>query len=1444
MRLRARVLVPVSLLLVVLSSCLYLAATRILTQGFAETEFRATEHAVHHTNATIDDLISRLQIIGGDWAQWDDTCRYIEDGNPAFVQSNITVTSLTTIHTDWMLFLHRDGRVIGDFTQAADGESANLMLNVQAPLLDEHLPVLTHHEKAGAPIAGVLLVAGSPCIVSSWPIVDSNGAGPIRGTLIVGRRINADVLESLHRHTNSTIRLHRLHQDPVPEAVLAALLGGEPQVIDMAGSETATGWSLRRDLYGRPAVLIENTTPRLVERHVTASLRYLLASVVVVSIASIVTILVLLDRLVIRRIQRLARGVEGIRANGKPSERLQVDGGDELGQLTASVNSMLESLETAENKHRAAFENATDGQILMTDRFLDCNSQSCLLFGCDRENIIGRTPADFSPPFQPDGRRSAEASRERIEVARSGHPQRFYWQHRRKDGSLVECEVSLVPIILGGQRSVHATVRDITEQKRAELQVHQSREQLQLVLEGSNDGFWDWNMTTDTIQFSPRWCEILGYEVEEIEPRLSTFQRLVHPDDWPMLEGNIQTHVRGETPQVSAEFRMRCRNGEWKWILGRGKVVKRDDTGKPLRMTGTHLDITERKQAQEALRTSEELFRSISDSAQDAIVMIDPEGRIVVWNRAAETMFGFSANLALGAGLHDLILPQRYHQDHLERLSRFGTAPTGEGVGKVIELTARRADGQELPIELSLSGMRLQDKWFAVGIIRDITERRRAEEAIRQSEEHFRLLSDSGPAMLWMASQDMKCTWFNKAWLAFTGRTLDQDRGSGWSEGIHPEDLERTLRHYTTSFVDRQSFEIEYRLRRADGRYRWVLDRGIPRYSDSGEFIGYLGSAIDIDVRKQIEDRLRESNNMLADTIEREKEAKTQLMAVLQQLRSATEAANAATQAKSQFLANMSHEIRTPMTAILGYTDSLLEESQSADESPERLKALTTIQRNGRHLLAIINDILDFSKIEAGKLAIEQIRYSPLQILAEIESLESVNAARKNLRFEVKALSPMPATITTDPTRLRQVLANLVNNAIKFTQQGSVKLQAQFLAAEPADYPRIQFDVLDTGVGISPEQREQLFRPFTQADASTTRQFGGTGLGLVISRQITQLLSGSIEIVDSAPDRGTHIRVTIPTGSLEGVSTRDNCETFNMEDFGQKNRAPATTGSLRCRILLAEDSEDNSDFISAMLRRAGAEVVLVENGQLAVDQALGGILNRRASDPPQPYDIILMDMQMPVMDGYEATRQLREKGYSGKIIALTAHALSSDRDKCLAAGCDDYAIKPINRHEFFQTIQRNLSALATAPAPPAAPRPKAPEPAPPGASEPARSTTPPTAAGSGKQVLSSQRSCDPAFAPLIQAFLGRLPKRIEAFEQALAAHDLSILTMEAHKLKGAAGNYGFTALSKAAGDIERDAKAQCALDVLQQEVKALIELCHQTRAENPPAPNAANAAPQ
>ena len=452
----------------------------------------------------------------------------------------------------------------------------------------------------------------------------------------------------------------------------------------------------------------------------------------------------------------------------------------------------------------------------------------------------------------------------------------------------------------------------------------------------------------------------------------------------------------------------------------------------------------------------------------------------------------------------------------------------------------------------------------------------------------------------------------------------------------------------------------EFHNKKKNGELYWEAASISPIRNEQGVITHFLAVKEDITQRKQAEEELRRA-------------------------RAEAEAAN---QAKSEFLANMSHEIRTPMTAILGFTDVLLEHGNLEDAPPERIDAAKTIKRNGEHLIGIINDILDLSKIEAGKVVMERIACSPCQIIADLASLMRVRADAKGLPLDIEYAGAVPETIRTDPTRLRQILVNLIGNAIKFTEVGGVHVVTRFV--DDGSEPVMQFDVVDTGLGMTEEQVAGLFQPFMQADTSTTRKFGGTGLGLTITKRLAELLSGDVAVVDTRPGVGTCFRVTVPTGPLDGVKMIEAppAEASGVSDpTTQTANASEATPLQGCRILFAEDSPDNQVLISHVLKKAGAKVTVVENGKLAVDAALVTL------EPGSPgFDLILMDIQMPVMDGYEATRLLRRKGYTGLIIALTAHAMTGDREKCINAGCDGYATKPIDRKKLVQMISESLES--------------------------------------------------------------------------------------------------------------------------------------------------------
>lgn len=500
-------------------------------------------------------------------------------------------------------------------------------------------------------------------------------------------------------------------------------------------------------------------------------------------------------------------------------------------------------------------------------------------------------------------------------------------------------------------------------------------------------------------------------------------------------------------------------------------------------------------------------------------------------------------------------------------------------------------------------------------------------------------------------------------------------------------------------------------------------------------------------------------------------------------------AAEAANRAKSAFVANMSHEIRTPMTAILGYADLLMRPESTSDQ---RRNWLETIGRNGRHLISVINDILDVSKIEAGRMTAERIECQTIQLIGDVTALMRGRAVDKGLRFDVRCVSAIPDRIQTDPVRLRQILINLIGNAIKFTAKGAVQVRVNLIERTTTS-AALQFSVIDSGIGLSQTQIESLFKPFMQADSSTTRKFGGTGLGLVITRKLVELLGGAID-VRSVAGSGSTFSFAIEIGDISNVRMIEPTSIDQLLPADQTAAtAPADVTRLNGRVLLAEDGPDNRDLIGFYLTEAGMTVTMVENGLLAVQNALA------AEQNGNPFDAILMDMQMPELDGYSAATSLRQQRYSRPIIALTAHSLEGDRDKCIAAGCDDYAVKPIDRAALIATLAKYVqpgSAAETTQAEAAT-----------------RSAFAPTA----HQAALLAR---PGSAQLLSRFVQGLPSRVQAIASAVASNNYDDAVRLVHQLKGAAGGYGFPTITDRAKTIEHAIESR-QLDLVANEVSAM-----------------------
>ncbi|MBX3034922.1 MAG: response regulator [Bdellovibrionaceae bacterium] len=512
--------------------------------------------------------------------------------------------------------------------------------------------------------------------------------------------------------------------------------------------------------------------------------------------------------------------------------------------------------------------------------------------------------------------------------------------------------------------------------------------------------------------------------------------------------------------------------------------------------------------------------------------------------------------------------------------------------------------------------------------------------ALRWSECNFRTLADSMPQIVWTTDGDGRLTYCNKQWFDYSGYPPGPPEVLHWESVIHPEDLHDVLQAWRYSVETGTVFSKEYRLRRhGDGSYRWHLARALPARDDQGEIIKWFGTCTDVHDFKKLSEQL-------------------------EQARREAEAANAA---KSAFLANMSHEIRTPLGAILGFIDLL---KQPDLPLAERNEYIAVLDRNSEHLLHIVDDILDLSKVEAGKIIFENRDFNLIEMLSDFCSMMGMRAREKGIAFSLKALTTLPEVVNSDAIRLRQILTNVVGNAIKFTERGQVEVKVSAVRGE------LQFRVSDTGRGIPPEQRERLFQPFVQADSSTTRKFGGTGLGLVLTRRLSEGMGGRFELIDSEPERGSvflaAVKVRIPEKTK--ILEIDNI------DFSATRAAPVLTIERHLqglKVLLVEDSPDNQVLIRKLLDKAGAQVDVAGDGQEGVEKAF-------ASE----HDVILMDIQMPRMDGHEAAVTLRERGYGGPLIALTAHAMKEEQEKCERSGFSHFLSKPLSRQDLLNLLAR------------------------------------------------------------------------------------------------------------------------------------------------------------
>ncbi|MBF0438463.1 MAG: PAS domain S-box protein [Magnetococcales bacterium] len=526
-----------------------------------------------------------------------------------------------------------------------------------------------------------------------------------------------------------------------------------------------------------------------------------------------------------------------------------------------------------------------------------------------------------------------------------------------------------------------------------------------------------------------------------------------------------------------------------------------------------------------------------------------------------------------------------------------------------------------------------------LSIKEDITARKQVEQFLRESEARFRKLAELSPIGVYLTNGSGNYLYANPEWCRMAGMSQAEAFGTGWQSALHPEDREAFIAAWNEWINKRTGrWEREYRFRIREGEERWVWGVAAPLSDDDGVINDFIGITLDITERKALEI----------------------------QLMTAKEVADAASQAKSAFLANMSHEIRTPMNAVIGMS-YLCMQTALTDKQKDYIGK---IHSSATSLLRIINDILDFSKIEANHVSMEVIDFTLEEVLSGLLSVVSIKAYEKNIELLIETAEEIPSGLKGDPLRLGQILLNIANNAIKFTEKGEVAVITEVLQ-QGADFIRLQFTVRDTGIGLTPEQIDGIFQSFTQADSSITRKYGGTGLGLTISKRLIELMDGSIR-VESTPGKGSRFVFDV----LLGVSNRMQTES-KSEGFGAHIDFSKTLSGLK--VLLVEDDEINQQVVRELLKQVNITVLLAEDGKQAIDKVA-----------TESLDGVLMDMQMPVMDGLTATREIRKMSRfdSLPILAMTANIMSGDREACLEAGMQDYIAKPIEPKLLYATLAR------------------------------------------------------------------------------------------------------------------------------------------------------------
>ncbi|HEY2661244.1 MAG TPA: PAS domain S-box protein [Caulobacteraceae bacterium] len=801
--------------------------------------------------------------------------------------------------------------------------------------------------------------------------------------------------------------------------------------------------------------------------------------------------------------------------------------------------------------------------------------------------------------------------------------------------------VLAVAAVVAHQRRLTGSLRDaLAKAETAQARILEDQRWAAMAEEIAKVGYWRLDTTTLTSVWSDEIFRIFGLDAAEGTPDLPTTIGLFHPDDQAHVSACIEAGT-GDGAPFAFNLRVVRSDGELRHVMCRGAAELGSD-GQVRAIFGAFMDVTEAKRTEDVLRASEERFRLLADKSNDIILQTATDDgsswRLVYISPAIKSVLGYDLDLT-----PESAAPSYCHPDDLEALQRSNLEQVLAGPNATPRLNtyrARHKDGHWVWVEGKPTFTFDPETGKASGmisVIRDVTAQKMADEAIRSSEARYRLLAENATDVITQLDLDLAITFVTPACEAVLGYSPDEMIGVCILEIMHPEDVPKIAAAAAAILAagsNAPPVTVQYRARHRDGRWIWI--EGQPRLilDDQGEPIGAQDIMRDVTERKAAE----------------------------LELAGARTAAEAAAVAKSDFLANMSHEIRTPLTAIIGFSGLLEDAKDLSDRTRLYVQRIVT---GGQTLLTVVNDILDFSKLEAGQVELDPRPFDPAVFAEGALALVAAQAASKGLEVRLHLENELPASVEADSTRLRQVLLNLLTNAIKFTDKGSVTLAACY----QADTGQLGFAVSDTGSGIPADKRDRLFERFSQVDGSVSRRHGGTGLGLAICKSLVELMGGDIA-VESVEHAGSTFSFTVPAPSAPLPSP-------------QERAAPATADTAStptARILVVDDVAENRELSRALLEALGHEVEEVCGGAEAIAEAMAS-----------HYDLILMDLQMPGMDGMTATRAIRQTAAlnaATPIVALSANVLADQVAQCHAAGMNDHIAKPIRLEELVAKVTR------------------------------------------------------------------------------------------------------------------------------------------------------------